>query len=97
MEKHMDERDGGMASRKFWVAVLAMGLIFAGGVIAARSDVFGPQFAPLIGGIEAVLAMYLGSNVGSKWVLKKHLDSKLASGETEEEPEETPAPAAPQA
>lgn len=67
----MDIRDGGMKSRKFWFAIGTSALLFVGGLVAASCPAFGANYETLTGGLLGVLAIYLGGNVGAKYVLKK--------------------------
>ncbi|CAB4127076.1 hypothetical protein UFOVP75_60 [uncultured Caudovirales phage] len=70
--KHNEWRDGGVKSRKLWFSAGTSALIFLGAIVAGYWPAFLPSYATLVGGLLATLGLYLGGNVSTKWVVKKH-------------------------
>lgn len=79
--------DGGVKSRKMWMAVGASMLIFLGAALAARYPAFAPNYDTFVGGQVAVLLAYCGGNVGAKFV-NRGQPAAGAPPEDEEEPAE---------
>lgn len=77
-------KDGGYASRKFWLTVATSGSIIALGALAALHPVFGPNLDTVVGGLLGALAIYMGANVGAKYTIGK------TTKQTEPPPEEPP-------
>lgn len=63
-------KDGGYKSRKLWLSVFAMCLIFAAACLASKSPAFQADFATLVGGIVGALGIYAGANTAVKQVTK---------------------------
>lgn len=62
--------DGGYASRKFWLTVLAMALIVGCFISTAWLTSLAVQLTVAIGGILGALGLYVGANVSADWVHK---------------------------
>lgn len=77
----IDVRDAGFMSRKFWFAVGTTVLIFGGGILSGLWQLFGPHYETMISGLIGVLTVYLGGNVGSRWVAAKHVQALAATVE----------------
>jgi hypothetical protein len=77
----IDPKDGGVASRKLWLIIGAMGLCFAGAALAARWPAFEPSYGTLVGGIVALASLYCGANLGHKWVMTKQKKPKGKTGD----------------
>jgi hypothetical protein len=77
----LDERDGGLASRKLWFCVgTALAMIatwFCTGFIHSLQ----PTFDTVIGGILAISGLYLTGNVASRWVAAKSQSGISFQGE----------------
>lgn len=92
LQRNLDIRDGGFWSRKLLYSIGTSVAIVGGGFLAAYVDGFRPIYETYIGGLMGVLALYLGVNVGNKFVVGKN----LAATGGEVSPAPVPAkPAAP--
>lgn len=56
------------SSRKFWITIIAMGLMAFGGVIAAVWSAFANNYGTFVTGIGGALTVYLTGNVAQRWV-----------------------------
>lgn len=63
--------DGGMKSRKMWFAAGTAVLVLVGAVLAAKYPAFSANYEVFVGGQLGALAIYSGSNVGAKYVVRK--------------------------
>ncbi len=64
-------KDGGVKSRKLWLAVGTSVAIVISGVVAAKFPTIGPLYDTMVGGLLGVLALYLSGNVATKYTLSK--------------------------
>lgn len=76
-------RDGGVRSRKFWLAVGTQVGIVGCALLAAKYAALSPLYDTMVGGLIGVFALYSGANIGAKHVLKK--------GAAVTEPEQSPS------
>lgn len=76
------DTDGGFRSRKLLFALFSLLLIFVGALLSTESKEIATVYPVMVGGIEMITAIYLGGNVGAKWVITRN------SPQTKEEPEE---------
>lgn len=67
----LDYKDGGAKSRKLWYAMFTSFSIFAGALVASKSDAFAAVYDTMVGGLLGALGIYLSGNVGTKWVINK--------------------------
>lgn len=74
--EHIKKVDGGFASRKLWLTVFTMAIIFVTGLIAACSEGFRSCVETIVGAELGCLAAYLSANVGTKHVLGKALGAQ---------------------
>jgi len=74
----MDLRDGGARSRKLAFSVVTSILVFAGALLAAKSDALAPLYQTMVGGLLGTLGLYCGANVGAKVALKSQHSSDSA-------------------
>lgn len=58
---------GGFRSRKLLFALFAMLLVFLGALLAGHDIGVAANYPKMVDGIEAITAIYLVGNVGSKW------------------------------
>jgi hypothetical protein len=64
-----DAKDGGYASRKFWLTIISMGVIIVltlVGSLGAFTSI-GANLPTAVGGILGALGIYCGANVATKW------------------------------
>ena len=66
-----EPNDGGVKSRKMWFAVGTALLILAGALLAAKYPAFATNYEIFVGGQLGALAIYSGSNVGAKYVVRR--------------------------
>lgn len=59
-------KDGGIKSRKMWMAAVTSLLIFIGAGLSARYPAFSPSYETYVGGMVATYLAYCGGNVGAK-------------------------------
>jgi len=78
--KHLDLRDGGFKSRKYLFSVLALFLIFLGGVLAALYPAISAVYPTMVTGLVTVTGVYLTGNAVSKNITTKAI---LATPATE--------------
>lgn len=64
------ENDGGVKSRKLWLSILTSASIVGVAVLSAWLPPLIPMYDTVVGGLISVLALYLGGNVGAKYVLR---------------------------
>lgn len=76
-------RDGGIKSRKMWMAVATAVLIFFGALMASRYPAFAVSYETYVGGMVATYLAYCGGNVGAKVANRGHPAAGAA-----EDPEE---------
>lgn len=69
--KNLKEKDGGLSSRKLWLTVFAMALVFGAGCLAAFWPNFAPNLSTIVSGVVGSLSLYLVGNVSSKFVIGK--------------------------
>ena len=67
-----DVSDNGYSSRKFWLTVGTIGLIFLTGLVANWASGLRSIIEVLIGGYLFGLGTYCGANVGAKWTMSRH-------------------------
>lgn len=67
----MDPRDGGFASRKFWVVVGTATSIITCWLLTGFMKALVPTYDTVVGGLLAVAGLYLTGNVVTKWVTAK--------------------------
>jgi len=60
--------DNGFKSRKFWFAVLAVAVLFAGMAFVTHYDVSEGMFRVFTSTLEIISGLYLAGNLTSKWV-----------------------------
>ena len=68
------------SSRKFTLALVAMGLCLATGGLTLVIPGITAAIETMVGGIIGVYALYCGGNVGSKWAFGKQLAAGLSGG-----------------
>lgn len=70
MDEQPDYRkiDGGAASRKLWLSVFTQVLIMIAALASTAIPSLQPLFSTLSGSLVGVLALYIGGNVGTRWV-----------------------------
>lgn len=66
--KDIRAADGGMASRKLWLAVLTQVLIVAVAIASGLWPALAPSLTTVCGSLVATLTVYVGGNVGTRWV-----------------------------
>ena len=94
MEDSKFLKDGGYASRKFWLCIIAFGVILLSAKILAA-----PVIDPVIMGIVTLYTIYAGANTTFKWkgaaLLKDVKESQEPKEEAAKEPvkESTKKPA----
>lgn len=59
--------EGSFRSRKLLFALLALLLVFLGALLASHDAGLTANYPKMVDGIEAITAIYLVGNVGSKW------------------------------
>src|SRR5579859_6907142 len=84
---HLDPKDGGYASRKFWFAVGTSMLIFVGSILSGLFKMMGPHYDTMISGLIGVLGLYLTGNLGSRWVTSKAIAGTVAPAPTDQAPD----------
>ncbi len=74
-------RDSGYASRKLWLSMFAMCLIFVGGVLAGTrlGAGLGANLPTVVGGIVGCLGIFAGANVAIKAQAAKAEAAKTAT------------------
>jgi len=70
------ESDGGIKSRKLWLSLLTSLSIVGTAVLSAYLPPLVPMYDTIVGGLISVLALYLGGNVGAKYVLRPPKNAK---------------------
>lgn len=70
----LDPKDGGYRSRKFWFAMWATCLIFAGAIVGAIVATFVPLYDTMVGGVVAITGLLLTGNIANKWVTGKAIN-----------------------
>jgi hypothetical protein len=70
-EDHVVVKDTGYKSRKLVVVLIGMGLIFLGGLLAAKVVGFATAYETFVGGIIGMGAMYVVGNVGNAFLSGK--------------------------
>lgn len=80
-----DSKDGGWSSRKLHFGVFAVSLIALGWLCGSHWPALQAQYTTFVGGITGVYALFVGANIGSKWVIGSNVaksapTSQLASG-----------------
>jgi hypothetical protein len=65
------ESDGGIKSRKMWFAAGTSMLVLVGAVLAAKYPAFSANYEVFVGGQLGTLAIYSGSNVGAKYIVRR--------------------------
>lgn len=63
------EADGGLASRKLWLAVFAMLVVTGLGALTLVSEAVVATLPSVTAAIVALYAAYVGANVSTKWVI----------------------------
>lgn len=84
----LHHKDGGLASRKYHLTLLAMATFFGAAVLAGKWASFGSYYNTLINGILMVLGLYFGANVGNSLVVSKM--KPPAEPDADEDPKEKP-------
>ena len=79
-----DQKDGGYKSRKLWFAVHAIYLGLATGILAARWPSFSVVYSEFLAFLGATTMLYIGGNIGSKFVTKDATAPEPAEPEPEE-------------
>lgn len=69
--QNLKERDGGLASRKLWLTVFTMVLVFGSGLLAGYWQPFAAGMNTIVSGLIGCLSLYLVGNVSSKWAIGK--------------------------
>jgi hypothetical protein len=84
----MENKDGGYASRKFWLSVVTMAAMVISGVYLKDA-----VLSTVVIGLLGTFATYCGVNLGINWLgLKKDIATAVIPDDPEEEPVvETPA------
>jgi uncharacterized membrane protein YhaH (DUF805 family) len=62
-------KDSGYSSRKFWMTIIAMGLIMVSGILSGLALFSGlsPMLPVVVGGILGALTVYAGANTATKF------------------------------
>ena len=85
--------DGGHNSRKLHLAVLTQLSILGSALLSTQIPSLQPLYSTLVGGLTGIFALYLGGNVGTRWV-----HGKLASvgpGAADDDDQAPPPPPTP--
>jgi cytochrome c biogenesis protein CcdA len=95
----LDPNDGGVASRKLWFAVGTASVMVICWVVTALHAALTPTYDTLLGGLLAVLGLYLTGNISSRWITAKNNPSVSFKDESPEgeskskvEPKSSPKP-----
>lgn len=66
-EDEVVNTDQSFASRKFIMVIIGLATVFAGGILAAKMAGFAPSYEVYVGGVIALVALYVGGNVSEKF------------------------------
>lgn len=58
--------DHGIKSRKFLLTLIAIGVLLVGWLIAGHWSTLAPLFGEFVGGVVALVTVYLGGNVAAR-------------------------------
>lgn len=85
MEDSKFLKDGGYASRKFWLCIIAFGVILLAAKILAA-----PVIDPVVMAVVALYTIYAGANTTFKWKGASLLKTAKDASDPQED-EETPS------
>jgi hypothetical protein len=94
MSEIIDPEDGGLASRKLWFGIGSSGAICVLAILGAWClPALLPVLPEVIGGLIGVLSLYIGGNLGAKFLVSRHTVQMAGSTTTDEtESVEKPQP-----
>lgn len=63
------EEDGGWLSRKLHFGVFSVCIVGFGWLLTGRWPALQGQYMTMVGGVTGLYALFVGANIGSKWVI----------------------------
>lgn len=70
-EHEVVDTDSSYGSKKFLIVILGLGLILAGGILAAKMLGFATSYQTYTGSVIALIALYVTGNVSEKFLAGK--------------------------
>lgn len=74
------ELDGGLTSRKLWLAVLTQVFLVLVALLTTAIPSLAPLYSTIAGSLVGVLAIYCGGNVATRWVHKDETGGEGKAG-----------------
>ena len=69
-KNYRKQLDGGLMSRKLWLAVGSIGTISLAALLSTKIPSLVPLYDTFVGGVLGALGLYLTGNVGARFVHK---------------------------